>query len=51
VRFDPATDKIASLEAMRYCDSKSDQKVLWIAAHEGDETIGEADVPAVGTAT
>lgn len=51
VRFDPVTGGIASLEAMRYRDSKSDQKVLWIAAHEGDETVGPANVPAVGTAT
>jgi len=51
VRFDPATHKIASLEAMRYRDSKSDEKILWIAAHKGEETIGPADVPAVGSAT
>lgn len=51
VRFDPQTGGIDSLEAMRYRDSKSDHKVLWIAAHEGDATIGPAAVPAVGTAT
>ena len=51
VRFDPVTDKIASLEAMRYRDSKSVARVLWIAAHEGEETIGDAGVPVVGTAT
>jgi hypothetical protein len=51
VRFDPATGRLESLEAMRYRDSKSDHKVLWIAAHEGEETVGPADVPATGTAT
>jgi hypothetical protein len=51
VRFDPASGKIASLEAMRYRDSKSDEKILWIAAHEGEGTIGPANVPAIGTAT
>jgi hypothetical protein len=52
VRFDPATGQIASLEAMRYRDSKSEQKVLWIAAYEeGSAPIGDAGVPATGTAT
>jgi hypothetical protein len=51
VRFDPETHKIASLEAMRYRDSKSSEKILWIAAHEGERTIGAAGSPAVGTAT
>lgn len=51
VRFDSRTGGVASLEAMRFKDSKSDQKVLWIAAHEGDVTIGPANVPAIGTAT
>jgi hypothetical protein len=51
VRFDPATAQLDSLEAMRNRDSKSERKILWIAAHEGDETIGPARSPAVGTAT
>jgi hypothetical protein len=52
VRFDPAGGQIASLEAMRYRDSKSAVKVLWIAAYEeGSEPIGDAGVPATGTAT
>lgn len=52
VRFDPASGQIASLEAMRYRDSKSPRKVLWIAGYEeGSPPIGEAGVPATGTAT
>lgn len=51
VRFDPGSGEIASLEAMRYRDSRSARKVLWVAAYEGDETIGPANVPATGTAT
>jgi hypothetical protein len=52
VRFDPETAQIASLEAMRYRDSKSAQKVLWIASYvEDSEPIGEAGVPATGAAT
>ncbi len=51
VRFDPETGEVASLEAMRYRDSKSDHKILWIAAYEGEETVGSANVPATGTAT
>lgn len=51
VRFDAATGKMVSLEAMRYRDSKSTTKVLWIAANEGDETVGDYGLPAVGSAT
>jgi hypothetical protein len=51
VRFDPDTHKIASLEAMRYRDSKSEEKILWIAAGEGEKTVGAAGSQAVGTAT
>jgi len=52
VRFDPETAQIASLEAMRYKDSKSPAKVLWIAGYDEDSPpIGEAGVPATGTAT
>lgn len=51
VRFNPETGLIASLEAMRYRDSKSEDKVLWIAAGEGESTIGPAGTLAVGSAT
>jgi hypothetical protein len=52
VRFDPATDQITSLEAMRYHDSKSPVKVLWIASYqEGSAPIGDAGVPKTGLAT
>ena len=51
VRFDPASGRIASLEAMRYRDAKSPAKILWIAANEGDETIGTPATAAMGTAT
>ncbi len=52
VRFDPETDQIASLEAMRYRDSKSPVKVLWIASYVEDSgAIGDAGVPATGAAT
>jgi len=51
-RVDPETAQIASLEAMRYRDSKSAEKVLWITSYVKDsEPIGDASVPATGTAT
>jgi len=52
VRFDPETDRIASLEAMRYRDSKSAEKVLWVASYvEDSKPIGDAGIPATGKAT
>ncbi len=52
VRFDPGSGQIASLEAMRYRDSRSPEKVLWIARYdEGSAPIGDAGVPATGSAT
>jgi hypothetical protein len=51
VRFDAATGRIASMEAMRYRDSRSEQKVLWIAASQGDRLIGTKATVAGGTAT
>lgn len=51
VRFDPGSGRIAMLEAMRYRDSKSAGKVLWIAANEGDRTVADTALPAVGSAT
>jgi len=51
VRFDSATGDIATMEAMRYRDSESERKILWIAASEGERRIGAAHSRAVGTAT
>ena len=38
-------------EAMRYRDSKSDDKILWIAASQPGRTVGEYGLPALGAAT
>lgn len=51
VRFDPEDGHLVVLEAMRYRDSRSPRKVLWLAANEAGETVGPWRLPAVGTAT
>ena len=50
-RFDPATGDLATLEAMRYRDSSSSAKVLWIARTEPGGTLTEARLGSVGSAT
>lgn len=52
VRFDPKTDSLIVLEAMRYRDEAGD-KILWLAAAEPGETImaGGAELYATGSAT
>jgi hypothetical protein len=51
VPFDPQTDRIVSVKALPYRDSESETKILWIAAGEGEKTIGAAGAQAGGTAT
>lgn len=51
VRFDAECTRMETLEAMRYRDSKSEEKILWIASSVGERTIGAARTSAVGTAT
>ena len=50
VRFDPATGRIATLEAMRYRDSKG-EKILWTARTEGGGRVGPYGTPDTGSAT
>jgi hypothetical protein len=50
VRFDSASGRIASMEAMRYRDSKGG-KVQWTAKSEGGDTVGPWHAPATGSAT
>jgi hypothetical protein len=50
VRFDRESGRIASMEALRYRDSKS-EKVLWIAKTEGGRPVGPWGVPSIGSAT
>lgn len=51
VRFDPETGLPALMEAMRYRDSASAQKILWIAANEWDDVSSGRGHGAVGSAT
>ena len=50
-RFDPNTGSIASLEAMRYQESKSSAKILWTALIEPGPKVGAFDLPSTGSAT
>ena len=49
VRFDRATGRIASMEAMRYRDSKG-EKMLWTAKTESGGSVGPWHTPATGSA-
>jgi hypothetical protein len=51
VRFDPESGLPTLLEAMRYRDSASTDKILWIAGNEWDEASTKSGCSAVGTAT
>ncbi len=51
VRFDPETGLPALMEAMRYRDSASTEKILWIAENQWDDASSERGYGAVGTAT
>lgn len=51
VRFDPATDDLISLEAMRYKASTDAKKTLWTAKNEAGPKVGIYDMPATGSAT
>lgn len=50
-RFDPTTGALASLEAMRYQDSKSPAKILWTAVTEPGPAVGVFHLPSTGSAT
>jgi len=51
VRFDPRSGLPSLMEAMRYRDSASTEKILWLARNEWDATSEAAGFGAVGTAT
>jgi len=51
VRFDPESGLPMLLEAMRYRDSASTEKILWLARNEWDESSTRARMGAAGTAT
>ena len=50
VRFSADSTRITMMEAMRFREATSKDKVLWTAFGVGEETIGMADVQAVGAA-
>lgn len=52
VRFDPTTNLVASMEAMRYRDPGEGQaKILWITRNVPGEVIAGTKLSAVGSAT
>lgn len=50
-RFDPDTDLLRILEAMRYREASDEDKILWINEALGWETFYGIQVPAPATAT
>ena len=50
-RFDPETGLLRFLESMRYKDSKSGAKTLWINESIDSKTIDDTKLPATGTIT
>lgn len=50
-RFDPASGRLRVLESMRYKDSKSAAKTLWINESSNWQTLGGYEIPATGAVT
>ena len=50
-RFDPATGRLYMLEAMRYKDSKSTAKTLWLNESQNWDTVGGYQIPTTGAVT
>ena len=50
-RFDPATGRLQMLEAMRYKDSKSTAKTLWLNESRDWATVSGSQIPTTGAVT
>ena len=50
-RFDPETGLLRLLESMRYKDSKSTAKTLWLNESSNWSTVNGYDIPATGAVT
>ncbi|MCO6451108.1 MAG: hypothetical protein J5I90_10015 [Caldilineales bacterium] len=50
-RFDPDTGQLRSLESMRYKDSKSAAKTLWLNESSNWQDIGGYQIPVTGAVT
>ena len=49
--FDPATGRLHMLEAMRYKDSKSTAKTLWLNESKDWDTVSGQPIPTTGAVT
>ena len=50
-RFDPASGRLQVLESMRYKDSKSVDKTLWLNQSSNWQTVSGYEIPATGAVT
>ena len=50
-RFDPASGRLQVLESMRYKDSKSVDKTLWLNQSSNWSTVSGYEIPATGAVT
>jgi hypothetical protein len=50
-RFDPATGRLRLLEAMRYKDSKSTARTLWLNESQNWDTVSGQQIPTTGAVT
>jgi hypothetical protein len=50
-RFDPDSGRLHMLESMRYKDSKSVAKTLWLNESSNWRTVGDYEIPATGAVT
>jgi hypothetical protein len=50
-RFDPATGRLYMLEAMRYKDSRSAAKTLWLNESQNWDTVSGHQTPTTGAVT
>jgi hypothetical protein len=50
-RFDPATGRLRMLEAMRYKDSKSTARTLWLNESQNWDTVSGQQIPTTGAVT
>ena len=50
-RFNPATGRLQMLEAMRYKDSKTTAKTLWLNESQNWDTVSGQQIPTTGAVT
>lgn len=50
-RFDPASGRLRVLESMRYKDSRSTEKTLWLNESSNWQAVGGYEIPATGAVT